>query len=126
MMGSIQKLYRSQGYWRNGSCHGFFIVCPSLHQVFLFTGLSVTKKVQIPTRQGSTCKPRVRHTRTDTQTDIEILIVRTSITRNTQCYVKLIGTFHVPFLIGTFFLSGGVPPRTPPGKVLGMDVTCYY
>ena len=63
---------------------------------------------------------------TDTRTDIEILIVRTSITRNTQCYVKLIGTFHTFSHWYFFFLSGGVPPRTPPGKVLGMDVKFYY
>ncbi len=30
--------------------------------------------------------------------------------------------FITYFLIGTFLLSGGVPPRTPPGKVLGVEV----
>ncbi len=60
------------------------------------------------------------------ETDMEILIVRTSITRNTQCYVKLIGTFHTFSHWYILFLSGGVPPRTPSGKVLGVDVKFYY
>ena len=84
------------------------------------------KKVQIPTRRGSTRKQRVRHRHTDGHTDMEILIVRTSITRNTQCYVKLIGTFHTFSHWYILFLSGGVPPRTPSGKVLGVDVKFYY
>ncbi len=32
--------------------------------------------------------------------------------RNTLCYVKLTGIFYFP---------GGVSPRTPPGKVLGVQ-----
>jgi len=50
---------------------------------------------------------------TDTHTDIEILIVRTSITRNTQCYVKLIGTFHTFSHWYFFSFRGGSPPDPP-------------
>jgi hypothetical protein len=106
----------------------FFVLAGSL---FFSNVRPSRRKVPIPAQREVFFVPHgsrgcVTDRHTHRRTDIEILIVRTSITRNTQCYVKLIGTFHTFSHWYFFFVSGGVPPRTPPGKVLGMDVKFYY